>query len=140
MCEPGHYPSLEQVRAFVQEQPADYGVEPVKISEAPPINITGGMDSVEYVRMIRDGDLVPDGNGCAVPAVPLTPRQREITQAYFAAGCRTRRAARALGIHSRRVRAVKALPAARVLLAELQAKTLDAVVQARAAQLLSPLL
>ena len=27
----------------------------IKISEAPPTNITGGMDSVEYVRRIRDG-------------------------------------------------------------------------------------
>lgn len=30
--------------------------KPVKISEAPPINITGGMDSVEYVRRIREGE------------------------------------------------------------------------------------
>ena len=28
----------------------------IKISEAPGVNITGGMDSVEYVRKIRDGE------------------------------------------------------------------------------------
>lgn len=30
--------------------------EPVKISKAPPTNITGGMDSVEYVRRMREGE------------------------------------------------------------------------------------
>jgi len=29
------------------------------ISEAPPTNITGGMDSVEYVRRIRNGEDLP---------------------------------------------------------------------------------
>ena len=30
----------------------------IKISEAPPTNITGGIDSVEYVRRIRDGKSI----------------------------------------------------------------------------------
>lgn len=37
-------------------------VPQIKISEAPPVNITGGMDSVEYVRKIRSGESF-EGDG-----------------------------------------------------------------------------
>lgn len=74
------------------------------------------------------------------PMKPLTPRQRAIIRAYFASGCRTTRAAVALGISVTRVREVKAFPAAKVYLSELEADCAHAVVQARAAQILAPTL
>ncbi len=75
------------------------------------------------------------------PQTPeLTARQRAIVRGYFAAGCKTLRAAQALGVTSRRVREVKALPAARVYLEAMEHDLRDTVVKARAAQLLGPML
>lgn len=71
---------------------------------------------------------------------PLTPRQRSIIRAYFAMGCKTLSAARALGVSSRRVREVKALPGAVEYLAAIEEESLKALVQARAAQILAPML
>lgn len=75
------------------------------------------------------------------PSVPhLTPRQRAVIRAYFVAGCKTLSAARALGVSSRRVRQVKALPGAVEYLADIEERSVEALVQARAAQLLAPML
>lgn len=71
---------------------------------------------------------------------PLTPRQRAIIRAYFASGCQPTKAARGLGISTSRLHEVKAFPAAQAYLAELEAECARTIVQARAAQILSPTL
>lgn len=74
------------------------------------------------------------------PDKPLTPRQRAIIRGYFAAGCRTLRAAQALGLTHGRVREVKAKPGARAYLEELEHAAVQAMAQARAAMILAPML
>lgn len=71
---------------------------------------------------------------------PLTHRQRAICRAYFANGCRTKAAARALGINSSRVRAVKATPAGRAYLDSLDAEACAMLSTAMAARILAPML
>lgn len=146
MCEPGRYPSLEQVVAMVQEEPAErwpgdfcpegehkYG--PWEYSA----NTRGAFDGKPYDSRVCSKCRFMDLRAPQTPK-PLTARQREIVRAYFASGSRTCRAAKALGVNVSRVRQVKAKPAARVYLAELEAETTRALVQARAAQLLAPML
>ena len=70
----------------------------------------------------------------------LTPRQRAIVRCYFASGCRTLVAARVLGVTSRRVREVKAMPAARAYLADLDTQACKMLATAQAARLLAPML
>ena len=70
----------------------------------------------------------------------LTPRQRTIVRCYFAMGCRTKVAAKALGVNTSRVRAVKATPAARAYLDALDAQACNMLVTAQAARLLAPML
>lgn len=72
------------------------------------------------------------------PAPKLTDRQRAIVREYFATGCRTGVAAQRLGISPHRVSEVKALPAAREYLAQLEAAAIDAIVQAQVAAILEP--
>lgn len=71
---------------------------------------------------------------------PLTPRQRAIIRAYFASGCCPTKAAHGLCISTSRLHEVKAFPAAKVYLAELEADCAHTVVLARAAQILAPTL
>lgn len=71
---------------------------------------------------------------------PLSPRERAILRAYFASGCRATVAARGLGISRTRVYEVRHQPGAQAFLEAMEQATTDAVVQARAAQLLAPML
>ena len=76
----------------------------------------------------------------ATDPVTLTPRQRAIVRGYFVSGCRTLVAARALGVTSRRVREVKAMPCARAYLEALESEAVDKLTTAQAARLLVPML
>ena len=59
---------------------------------------------------------------------------------YFAAGCKTLKAAQALGVGADRVREVKRKPGAPEYLRAIEERALDVMVQARASQLLAPLI
>lgn len=66
----GIYNSLHNFEADMFAQAALDATEPkgkeceeTSILDMPPINITNGMDSVEYVRRIRAGELMPWDNG-----------------------------------------------------------------------------
>ena len=71
---------------------------------------------------------------------PLTPRQRDVMRAYMQAHCHTGQASKIQGCHRETIWAVRTSPAGKAYLAELEQAAVDAMVQARAAQLLAPLL
>ena len=71
---------------------------------------------------------------------PLSPRERAILRAYFASGSRATVAAKALGICRHYLWEVRQRPPAQAFLDAMEDATTQAVVQARAAQLLAPTL
>ncbi len=71
---------------------------------------------------------------------PLSPRELTILRAYFASGSRPTTAARSLGISRQYLWEVRQRPGAQDFLDAMDQATTDAVVQARAAQLLGPML
>ena len=74
------------------------------------------------------------------PPKPLTPGQLRVCQAYFAAGCRTGRAATNLGCSRQYVFQCRNSQAGRALLEDMKAATIDVLVHVRAAQIIAPIL
>ena len=73
-------------------------------------------------------------------AKPLTRRQRLVCRAYFVSGFKTGRAATAMGCSRQYIYEVRTMPTAIEYLDDLEAATVDAMVQAKAAMILAPLL
>lgn len=71
---------------------------------------------------------------------PLTLRQKAIIRGYFNTCGRTQQAARACGCSRQYVYQCRTSPAGREYLAQLEAAAIDAMVQAKAAMILAPLL
>ena len=71
---------------------------------------------------------------------PLSPRERAILRAFFASGSRATVAAKALGVSRQYIYWVRQQPGAQAFLDAMEQAATDAVVQARAAQLLTPML
>lgn len=73
-------------------------------------------------------------------AKPLTRRQRLVCRAYFASGFKTGRTATAMNCSRQHIYEVRSMPAAIEYLDRMEAAAVDALVRARAAQLMGPLL
>lgn len=78
----------------------------------------------------------PDSN----PGAQLSPRQRALCRAYFTASGRTGKTATACNCSRQYVYQVRTMPAAIAYLHHMETEAVNALVQARAAQLLTPLL
>lgn len=86
------------------------------------------------------GILLYMGTSTNTTPRPLSPRERAILRAYFASGSRATVAAKALGICRHYLWEVRQRPPAQPFLDAMEEATTQAVVQARAAQLLAPML
>ena len=71
---------------------------------------------------------------------PLTRRQRTLCRAYFVSGFKTGLAAELFGCSRQYIYQVRTMPTAIEYLDDLEAATVDAMVQAKAAMILAPLL